>query len=351
MLKYLIKLKKSNLYKNILMVFILPIYELFWQYILNFDRKILYFLWKYKKRKFMKNLEIINLDKSSLKLVEGDKDFLNISNKINNEIDNSLSEKIDSKFLEHKNKGIGYNVTTSGEASYKIDILDLLSEDLQKEIFKLSVSDKMIYTVTNYLKVFPILAKVTVYQNFPTPELKQRGAMLWHKDDFGYKSLDLFLNISFVDHNNGPLHAIKKNNPLGVFSKSTHEIKNPKTGERGKLENELINENENKEKIAILLGQGNAFLIDSFRVYHRGGHCKNRNRVMLRFSYQTGDSVRIKDSEENFSYIKSISIEKINSYFIKKLLFYKSGTLNKFIKKRLINFYRLIHYKQSDFFG
>ena len=356
MIRYLIKLKKSNFYKNFLLIIILPIYEFFWQYILNFDRKILYLLWKFKKRKFIQNSDKkYNIyDKNPLKYIEGDKDFFDLSNKINTEIENSLLEKINNRFIELKNadpKKTHRNVTSSGKVAYKFDIFDLLSEDLKNEIFNLAISDKMVFAASDYLKVFPILKKFQVYVNVPTSGLKSRGAMLWHKDDFGYKNLDFFLTVNSVDSDNGPLYALKKIDPLGVFSKSIYEIKNPVKGERGKLSNASINENENREKIVTLLGQGNAFLTDTMRVYHHGGDCKNRHRVMIRFSYQTKDCVRIKDSVDNFFYIKSISADKINSYFIKKLLFYKSGKLTKIIRGNLMKFYRLIHYKKSDFFG
>ena len=80
--------------------------------------------------------------------------------------------------------------------------------------------------------VFPILAKMTVYHNIPRPGSSIRGAMNWHKDDFGYKSLDLFLNITDIDENSGPLYALRKKERLGVFSRSFNEIQNAKSGEK-----------------------------------------------------------------------------------------------------------------------
>ena len=41
--------------------------------------------------------------------------------------------------------------------------------------------------------------------------------MNWHKDDFGYKSLDLFLNITDIDENSGPLYALRKKERLEYF--------------------------------------------------------------------------------------------------------------------------------------
>ena len=61
--------------------------------------------------------------------------------------------------------------------------------------------------------------KISLNLNIPVPESREGGSMLWHKDDFGYKSLDLFLPINEVTENNGPLCYVEKKNQLGVFHK------------------------------------------------------------------------------------------------------------------------------------
>ena len=52
----------------------------------------------------------------------------------------------------------------------------------------------MISTAANYLKVFPILSKVALTYHIPRNYDQQRGAMMFHKDEFGYKSMDIFSN-------------------------------------------------------------------------------------------------------------------------------------------------------------
>ena len=48
----LIKIKTLKHYKLFLLYFVKPIYELIWQYMINFQGKILYFLWFSKKKNF-----------------------------------------------------------------------------------------------------------------------------------------------------------------------------------------------------------------------------------------------------------------------------------------------------------
>ena len=59
--------------------------------------------------------------------------------------------------------------------------------------------------------------------------------LCWHKDDLGYKSLDLLMAVSDIDDLNGPFHAVKDKNKLGVLSKFDADIKNPVRGERSKI--------------------------------------------------------------------------------------------------------------------
>ena len=45
--------------------------------------------------------------------------------------------------------------------------------------------------------------------------------MLWYRDAFGYRSLDVFLFLlTDVDQNNGPLSVLTEENKLGIFSRN-----------------------------------------------------------------------------------------------------------------------------------
>ena len=46
---------------------------------------------------------------------------------------------------------------------------------------------------------------------------------MWHRDDFGFKNLDLFLAITNIDDDNGPLITLKKD-PLKIFYRISKEV-------------------------------------------------------------------------------------------------------------------------------
>ena len=345
-MNYLKKFKKTIFWKYFLIFFLKPLYDLFWCNIINIHGRIIYFLYFFKKRK----QEYISLNGNDKKLITHSnlsylvkKIKLNLYEKKINEL---INNAIKSRSYENEKK---INESNSGKNLYKISLLETIEPSLKKEIVDFGMSDLMIATAAKYLRVFPILAKITLYLNFPTALNKEaRGAMLWHKDDFGYKSLDLFTIISDVDISNGPLYALKNKIKLGVLERISQEKKNPILGERGKIEETTFSSNFSEDNIIELSGQsGNALLIDSFTAYHKGGHCISKPRIMLRYSYQTIDSVRLPENEDGaFYYYKKIKKKEIDNIFIKFLLFKRSSMKNSLkINKFLLKFYRFISYK------
>ena len=113
-----------------------------------------------------------------------------------------------------------------------INLFPELNIETKKKLLNLQ-HPNMTKTVTKYLGVFPMLARIYVNLNIPTDK-EPRSSQLWHRDDFGYKNLDLFLAINDIDDRNGPLLVIKDRDPLKIF----YRVKRKLTqgfGERGKI--------------------------------------------------------------------------------------------------------------------
>jgi hypothetical protein len=339
--KFLINIKKLTIYKLILLYIIKPIYDLVWQYVINFKGKIYYFLWFSKKRIF------IDLNKNDKLLIRNNQTFKTLASKINDFCFSNLIEKSKQEILN--SNVYSSNTTNTGDKRYLQDLFPKFPNNIKKEILDLAHSELLISTAAKYLKVFPILDKIIVYHNIPNNPEDVRGPMLWHKDDFGYKSLDLFMAVSNIDNDNGPLKVIKNKNPLGVFSKSAEENKHEsEKGERGKIKSNHF-ENIDPNNILSLEGEkGTGLLIDSFTSYHRGGHCLKNDRIMLRFSYQTPDAVRVAPVSKYYN-----QFEKLNDTSSTKNIFlnflYNERPKNGLILFRnyLMKFYRILHIKEN----
>ena len=91
--------------------------------------------------------------------------------------------------------------------------------------------------------------------------------------------------------------------------------------------------------------KGNSLLIDSFTVYHKGGQCIKNDRLMLRISYQTPDSIRVnKESQKFIDDFKKLGL-KLN-FFYKVLYYHRPSNFLIFLRNYLMKFYRIIHIKE-----
>ena len=300
----------------------------------------MYFRWFYNHKN-----NYFNLNNKDQLLLNNEENFYHLANEIllacNLEILKRSREDI-------KTRSTNKNFTNSGESAYKNNINYLLDKNIKRKIFKFACSEKIISTAAKHLKVFPVLNRIEVYHNIPNESENVRGAMMWHRDDFGYKSLDLFIAISKIEDDNGPLYAIDKKEKLGVFGKFLNTIQNPVSGERGKIKDGNFENYLKKMGRVVLKGKtGTGLFLDSFTVYHKGGQCLNKERIMLRFSYTTPDAINLDDNLEERKFYDEDNLNlKLKNSFIDFLLFKKNIFLNKLIsKKALLFIYRMLHYK------
>ena len=127
--------------------------------------------------------------------------------------------------------------------------------------------------------------------------------------------------------------------------------KNPLLGERNKIELETFDRISNGNFNNFLSEIGDGVFIDSFTCYHRGGFCTINNRLMLRISYQTPDSIDLigKDNIDGFRYCKSYKENSINLRTHEKYILFKRLKLFK-IQNLLMKLYRFFHFKGEKLF-
>ncbi len=288
---YLKKLKNTKIYFFILKLIIIPLYTFFWSYILNFKNKLLNLFYKLFKNK----TDYIDFEGNSKKIVFNN----DLITKLAKEINDSLDQKfIDSKVEYIKSEKFKNKLSSDNEVHklnpFVYNIFNDLNENLKVKIIEFATSDFMLKTANEYLGVFPILGRIYVNLNIPTGK-EPRSSQLWHRDDFGYKNLDLFVAVNEINENNGPLITLKKKDPVHIFYRVKSEIKSGLKGERGKIldrDFDYLNSNKDEsENIIKLKGNtGTALFIDSIRNYHKGGFCRMGNRITLRINYMTPDS-------------------------------------------------------------
>ena len=340
------KFKETNIWKYIVLIIVKPMYEFFWQYVINFKGKIFYFMWNFKKH------EYYDLKGNNKVVLEQEQKITNLCKEILNFANDEFIEKEKNKILlgDTGTDKPTKSAFRTKEKNFSKQFLRELPKVLQMKIINFACSEKMVTTASKYLKVFPILASVKVSLNIPREGEKERGAMLWHKDDLGYKSIDFVAFVTDVDDDNGPFYTLKKKNPLGVFYKLKDIIKNPKPGERNKVDLKIFSNKYSEDEVLTFKGSsGTAMFVDSMSNYHRGGFCKSKHRIKLRFEYTTVESIIIdkrKPYKEFYEYIKSEYKKNYSNIFLNFLLFKRSSIIEKLkISELSMAFFRLMHYK------
>ena len=332
------KIKEKNIWRVIIKYFISYIYLFIWRFILNFKGSLLYFFW-FKKRRDLFKL------KNDFLIVKNDKELKELSNIL---YKNCLKFDLD-QLKEKMLNGtlLSNNQSNTGKKTYTIDLYDKLNLEIKKKIIDFITSEKIISSAAKHLGVFPILSRIKLNYNIIN-EHEKRGAMLWHRDGFGFKSFDIFLSITDVNHENGPLFISKEDNSMGVFYRFQNE-KNLIPGEAGKIDDSSITSKKLDENSESNIGpSGTALMIDSYSTYHKGGNCKNNYRIVLRISFQACDSLDLKNQGEKFIFFDGIDVKDIKSGFLKHLFFFRSKIFSsKFLKNRLIKFYKILQYYQK----
>ena len=338
LVKIISKLKNTVLWRVILAKLIYPSYKFLWLNLINYEGKRLFT--KFKKGNEENNIIHIDEDKPYA-IIRNDKTFFDFANKISKQINHDLIIKK----IEEQNK----NHQIPKNNNYYFSIYEYLNIKIKKDIVEFAKSKRNLFIAANYLKVMPIIAKISLYVNFPKDAQKERAAMLWHKDDFGFKSLDFFMPICQLNTDNGAMQLLDEKNKLGVFERVPEYIEDALPKERNKIQSTDFEKYFYKHKFKSFTGDlGDALLIDSFRVYHKGGNCKKNYRIMFRISYQTPDSSRVlsHNSDDKFEYLETLEKKDMSSKLDRYIFFgnEKYKDKSKFINFLLL-FYRLMHVK------
>jgi hypothetical protein len=338
--------KKNNLHKKFIKYFFYPLFNFFWEYIINFQAKFLYFLWKVKN----KDKSYFKLKNNDTLLIRNDLDFKDISKKILDNLKDktqNIKEKLLSESHRKEMKEKHGENSTDATLPYRISIWENLDKNLKKEIVKFASSNKMISTAANHMKVFPILTRVQVMLNVPRENSNLRGAMYWHKDTFGFKNLDFFMYVTDVDDESAPFYFLNKKIKASIFMKFKNMRPFNLPGERGKVDILEFSKFYSNDSIKKMIGEGGtAVFIDSFSTFHRGGYCKSKDRIVLRFCYQSHDaSYQEQVSKFNqYKYDQDLTTQNINDIFLKYLYFKKKSKMMKFFSSILLRIYWRISY-------
>lgn len=160
----------------------------------------------------------------------------------------------------------------------------LLNDSELKEypdLFDFCLDPQLISTVTDYLKELPVLTAIKILHSVPV-EKASEGSQLYHCDHDDVSQVKVFLHISDVDSNSGPLTII----PSAQSQKLRVAIDYRYGGIAGHIQDKVIEPfKANIEEIPIIGSRGTLALVDTSKVFHFGSRVATRERYLLLIQY------------------------------------------------------------------
>ena len=194
--------------------------------------------------------------------------------------------------------------------SYKINLLENDNHIFLKFLFQ----NNLIDTISSYLGRYFTLNGAYIF--YSKNEIFEHGrSQELHLDGDALKQLKIFVHLSDVDLNSGPLNVMPRNTSKILFSnfREQHLIKTRST----KISDDKVQKNI-LEKISPLIGKkGTINIVDTSNCYHYGSRPGNHERVVLLFQFVSSFSYRVrffpnKDLIKKSEYLNNFEISQIN---------------------------------------
>lgn len=122
------------------------------------------------------------------------------------------------------------------------------------------------------------------------------------------------------------------------------------SGERGKVDISEFSKYFPENDVEKMIGKsGTAAFLDSFSTFHRGGFCKSKDRIVLRFCYQSHDAsyeTQVSNQKE-YKFDNDLTYKNTKNLFYRYLFFKEKSKLMKYFSSMLLKVYWRLRYYVS----
>ena len=185
-------------------------------------------------------------------------------------------------------------------------------------------TNNLVNILLDYFNNRPILKEVTLLYS-ENKNFEKGRSQEFHMDGDDQKQIKLRLNIYDINHENGPLTVINKNNSKQIFNYLLKKkiIKKKST----KVDDKSIFSTFNDIEPETLIGkEGSVDMVDTSNCYHYGSRPGIKSRLILEYQFLTPFSYNLPFFCKNQSpnYLKNLEISKTKKEVISNLLRYYS---------------------------
>jgi hypothetical protein len=147
-----------------------------------------------------------------------------------------------------------------------------------------ALSEPLVDAATGYFGSVPRLFYLDVWVTRPNIEDDHYGSQLYHLDKMDDGMLSLFVNVSDVDRDCGPLTFIPANVSRRIREGTDYE-RIDILGD-GRLTDEMVFAHCSRDEEVEIVGRpGTGGFVDTSRCLHAGSRCKNGERVIMVIRY------------------------------------------------------------------
>lgn len=177
---------------------------------------------------------------------------------------------------------------SNSNQSFVKDIYGSLPINLRAEAYRIAIGDSEARNyVKSYFSFMPRIHDINILYNIPNDLLKEEGSKLWHRDagDTDFKNTKLFIPITDISDKNGPFFYFKSKLLFAHHNVLTPKESTQEAWIASRIDNDTISSIEGEVFSIDGACSGTRLLIDTVNTYHKGGFCKENDRLMLQISF------------------------------------------------------------------
>lgn len=253
-----------------------PVYDIFFTYILNF-----------RGRKALKSFELGHRTTNPLNHGAGrpvSPFFLWRDEEVVAKIARLVSRDIPAERLISIKENA---LRRRSNVGFTTDISGILTAETRETMLLSLVTPAMMDYMCSYFKFVPRFESLMLLYNYPIPGLAEEGSKAWHRDegDADYKQIKVFVPLTTGDEESGPFHYLDAPDISFNSMLPPNSVRESWLG--GRVENSTVEALGSRAKINKVVGPpGTILAIDTVTVYHKGGFCRSRDRLMLQMCFQ-----------------------------------------------------------------
>jgi hypothetical protein len=149
-------------------------------------------------------------------------------------------------------------------------------------LLKLALDENLLQTIGAYFGMWPQLHAIASWLNFENKS-DAKLSQLWHRDPEDLKIVKVFIYLEPVTSQQGPFSYIFKTQPFGAASSVEPAHEHPRRVTDAEMETVFP-----RDKWFECVGPANTMVLADTVGYHRGGNVKSGRRLLITFTYTSG---------------------------------------------------------------